>query len=122
MHEDRATQAEQTVDNPQPDRVETHLSLQDPVPGEEWVYFYRDPAFAKISRFRASEEESRLAEMPRRKAEEWLRRCEEDRRKIEASLRLMIARRRQKGHTDADIADDLGCTVQELQERFPPQT
>jgi hypothetical protein len=37
------------------------------------------------------------------------------------AMQQMITRRRDRGHTDAEIAEDLGCTVEELQQRFPAQ-
>jgi hypothetical protein len=34
-------------------------------------------------------------------------------------LRELVARRRQRGHNDAEIAEDIGLTVEELLERYP---
>jgi hypothetical protein len=71
---------------------------------------------------RKAEEALRKTEAPLREVEEELRLAFASRLMSEENLRAMVARRRQKGHSDTEIADDLGCTVQELVQRYPPQS
>ena len=70
---------------------------------------------------RKAEEERRKAEEERRKAEEERRKAEEERRKAEENARRVVVRRRQRGHSEAEIAEDMGCTVEELLQRFPQE-
>ncbi len=86
-------------------------------------------ADAAIRELRLAEEEKReairLAEELKSQADENARQAvaviqtlrlaeEEQQRKAEETVRAMVMRRRQKGHTNAEIADDLGCTEEEL--------
>ncbi len=80
---------------------------------------------------RKADEEARKADEARRKADEEARkradearRADEEARKADSyarQFREMVVRRRQKGHSDAEIAEDLGYTVQELLQRYPRQ-
>jgi hypothetical protein len=126
MQEDPAAHAEQTVENLQPGGVETPLRPEDFQPGESWGTYFGRKADAAIRDLRKTEgdlrktqEDLRQAEEARHRAEVGQRQAEEARHKVEASLRAMITRRREKGDSDAAIAEDLGCTVEELVQRFP---
>jgi hypothetical protein len=93
MQEDPVPHAEQAAENLQPEGVETALKPEDFRPGESFAtYFGR----------KADKEACRADEVTRH-------------------LLQMITRRRQRGHTDAEIAEDLGCTLQELLEHYPRQ-
>ncbi len=91
MQEDPVLHAEQSVENLHPVGVETPLRPEDFHPGESWGTYFGRKADAAIR----------------------------DKRKVEDELRSMVARRRQRGHGDAEIAEDLNCTVEELLKRFP---
>ncbi len=71
---------------------------------------------------RKAEDDKRRAEDDKRRAEDDKRKAEDDKRKAEERVRMMVIRRRQRGHGDAEIAEDLGCTVEELLDRYPLQT
>jgi hypothetical protein len=101
MQEDPVEHAEESVENVQPSRVQTPLSLEDFHPGESFASYFGRKADKAIE--------------AQRKAEEALRKNEED-------LRTMVARQRQRGVSDVVIAEDLNCTVEELLKRFPAQT
>jgi hypothetical protein len=94
MQEDPVANADQTVSNLQPSGIETPLSPEDFHPGESFAGYFG------------------------RKADEARRDATEARRE----LHQMITRRRQKGHADAEIAEELGCTLEELLQRYPRQT
>jgi hypothetical protein len=135
MQEDPVAHAEQTVENLQPDRVELPLNPEDFHPGESFATYYGRRADAAIREKRkaeeaqrtaeeaqrAAEEAQRAAEEAQRTAEEAQRKTEEAQRKTEEGLRAMVARRRQRGHGDAEIAEDMGCTVREFLKRYPAQ-
>jgi hypothetical protein len=91
MNEDPVVHAEQTVDNLQPPGVQTPLRPEDFHPGESWATYFGRKADAEARRADA----------------------------LAQQLRQMVARRRQKGHSDEEIAEDLGCTLEELQARYP---
>jgi hypothetical protein len=107
MQEDPVAQAEQAVENLQPEGVTTPLSPEDFRPGESFATYFG----------RKADEQKRRADTATQKAESEGRRADE----AVGEMRQMIARRRQKGHTDAEIAEDLGLTVEKFLERFPAQ-
>jgi hypothetical protein len=94
MQEDPVEHAEQSVENLQPADIETRLTPEDFHPGESWGSYFGRKADKAMKGWREAEED----------------------------LRTMVARRRQRGHSDAEIAEDLNCTVEELLKRFPTQT
>jgi hypothetical protein len=122
MQEDPVLHAEQTVENLQPDRVELPLSPEDFHPGESFATYYGRRADAAIKEKRKTEEKLGKTEEKLGKTEEKLGKTEEKLGKTEESLRAMVARLRQMGASDAEIAEDLGCTIQELLDRYPAQT
>jgi hypothetical protein len=135
MHEDAVQHAETTAQTLQPEGIDAPLRPDDFVPGESWgTYFGRkaDAAFRRADKAeeerrtaederRTAEDARRIAEDARRIAEDARRKAEDERRKGEDAIRLTVVRRRQRGHSWAEIAEDLGCTTQELLDRFPMQ-
>jgi DNA-binding transcriptional MerR regulator len=69
-----------------------------------------------------SEEATRKIEAKTLRMKKSIQETEEATRESEESLRMMVVRRRQKGHSDAVIADDLDWTVAELVARYPAPT
>ncbi len=115
MREDPELHAEQTVEELQPEGVETPLSPEDFHPGESFATYFGRKCDRAMKDLRKTEE--KLG-----KTEEKLGKTEEKLGKTEEKLRTMVARLRQKGDSETEIADVLGCTVQELLERYPGQT
>jgi len=143
MQEDPFAHAEQTVENLQPGGVDSPLSPEDFHPGESFATYYGRKADREKRRADAAvqdklkaEEEQRKAEEALRKAEDAQRRAEEEQRKTEEAqrkteaaqrkaeenVRALVTRLRQWGKTDPEIAEVLGCAVEELLQRYPEQT
>ncbi len=129
MQEDAVAHAEQAAENLTPKGVDLPLSPEEFHPGESFASYYGRRADAAIRDLRQAEDTRRQAEEARHQAEDARhqaedarRQAEDARRQAEEKLRRMVARRRQKGDGNAAIAEDLGCTVQELLESYPEQT
>jgi hypothetical protein len=129
VQEDPVARAEQTAEDLQPDGVETPLSPEASRPANYWGIYYGRLADNAFRDLRNARRRLFKARKGLRKSQQTLRKTEEEQRNSEPArlhpeemLRTFVARRRQKGDSDAEIADLLGCTVQELQQRYPPQT
>jgi hypothetical protein len=126
MNEDSVVHADQTVNNPQPPGIQTQLRPEDFHPGESWATYFGRKADEETQR---ADEEARLRQEADRRADEEARRADEearlrkeaDRRADEANrhARQLIALLRQQGHSDEEIAADLGATLEEIQQRYP---
>jgi hypothetical protein len=86
---------------------------EDKPPEMSWATYYGLKADEAFRIFCFHRERFRLAQERLRKIEE--------RRNADEGLRRMVLWCRQQGQPDAEIAEDLGCTVQELLERYPRQ-
>jgi len=78
---------------------------------------------------RQAEERERLAIEAQRQAEERerlaieaQRQAEERERKMAAATRLLVTQQRQHGRSDAQLANELGYTLEEFLQRFPPSS
>ncbi len=126
MQEDPVAHAEQAVNNLQPEGVEMPLSPEDFRPGESFAtYFGRkaDKAIQKAdAEGRRADKEKRRADEEGWRAEKEKDRADEEKRRADEAvgeMRQMIARLRQMGLADAEIAKAHGLTVEELHERYP---
>ena len=105
MNEDSVVHADQTVKNLQPAGIQTPLLPEDFHPGESWATWYGRKCDDATRQLRAVEEDNRnLAE---------------ENHQLKENQRQMVERRRQRGHSDEEIAEDLGCSFEELQQRYP---
>jgi hypothetical protein len=125
MQEDPVTQTEPTADDLQSDQVASGPKPEDKPPEDKppemsWATYYGLKADEAHRRFCIARQRRRHAQKRLRNARERLRNIEE-RRNAEESLRRMVAWRQRLGHSNADIAEDLGCTLAELVERYPQQ-
>jgi hypothetical protein len=77
-----------------------------------------------VSRRLAEQRESFASYFGRKadKAIEAQRNAADAQRKSDEDMRTMVARRQQKGVRDAEISEDLNCTVEEFLKRYPVQS
>src|SRR5205085_452690 len=129
MNEDVHAQVESSVANLQPAGVATPLRPEEFHPGDSLAAHFgkkcdaaireRDEAFSKV------DEAVRARDEAVRKVDEAVRARDEtasELSKVQDKIRQNVARRRQRGHTDGEIADDLGYSLEEFLQRFPRQT
>jgi hypothetical protein len=105
MNEDPVLHAQQTVENLQPTGIQTPLSPEDFHPGESWATCFG----------RKADEEHRQHQEADRLRQEAERRADEANR----HARQLIGFLRHQRHSDEEIAANLGCTLEELQQRHP---
>ncbi len=122
MNENPVQYAELAAMELRPGGISIPLDPEEFRPGESFASFYGRKAEAN-QRKADEEKKARLeAEERERKTADKLQKAEDDKHRLAEIISRMVAGRRQKGHTDEDIADDLGITLEELLKRYPAKS